>query len=327
MFRKSSISMLVLFFVAQLVAQPVELGKVAWLRDYDEALQRSAETDRPVLILFQEVPGCSTCQSYGKNVLSHPLLVEAIEDLFIPLCIYNNRDGSDRKVLQRYGEPSWNNPVVRVVNARGEDLAPRLSGEYTPYGLCSKMITGLKVAGKEVPGYLQLLEEELYLNRVPKETAYLSMYCFWSGEKEIGKMPGVAGTEAGYMDGKEVVRVTFDPSSVAFEELVREARSVSCADGVYTDKAGLKTEASEVLGEGRVKATKSYRKDSEDKYYLRKSPYRKLAMTPLQAQRVNSLLGQRKDPSGLLSPRQLKWFEKHKDDPAAGERWDQPWTL
>ena len=36
---------------------PVELGKVAWLRDYDQAVQQAKQENKPILILFQEVPG------------------------------------------------------------------------------------------------------------------------------------------------------------------------------------------------------------------------------------------------------------------------------
>lgn len=36
---------------------PVELGKVDWKTDHDAALALSAETGKPVFLLFQEVPG------------------------------------------------------------------------------------------------------------------------------------------------------------------------------------------------------------------------------------------------------------------------------
>lgn len=36
---------------------PVELGKVTWLRDYDKAVQKAKDTNQPILLLFQEVPG------------------------------------------------------------------------------------------------------------------------------------------------------------------------------------------------------------------------------------------------------------------------------
>ena len=36
---------------------PVEVGNVHWGRDFDAALKMSAESGKPVLVLFQEVPG------------------------------------------------------------------------------------------------------------------------------------------------------------------------------------------------------------------------------------------------------------------------------
>lgn len=37
--------------------QNVELGAVSWGRDLEAAKKKSAETGKPVLVLFQEVPG------------------------------------------------------------------------------------------------------------------------------------------------------------------------------------------------------------------------------------------------------------------------------
>ena len=119
--------------------QDVELGKVNWYRDYDVATSLSEKENKPVLILFQEVPGCSTCRNYGKDVLSNPLMVEAIEDLFIPLVIHNNKGGKDRQILNQFNEPSWNNPVVRIVDSKGKNLTPRVSGNYSPKGLHQAM--------------------------------------------------------------------------------------------------------------------------------------------------------------------------------------------
>ena len=36
---------------------PVEVGKVNWGRDFNAALEMSATSGKPVLVLFQEVPG------------------------------------------------------------------------------------------------------------------------------------------------------------------------------------------------------------------------------------------------------------------------------
>ncbi len=37
--------------------QPVELGKVAWGRDLDAAVAESRASNKPIALLFQEVPG------------------------------------------------------------------------------------------------------------------------------------------------------------------------------------------------------------------------------------------------------------------------------
>ena len=36
---------------------PVEVGTVSWGRSYDDALAQAKESGKPMLVLFQEVPG------------------------------------------------------------------------------------------------------------------------------------------------------------------------------------------------------------------------------------------------------------------------------
>ncbi len=65
-------------------SQPVELGEISWYRDFDLAKSMAEKERKPIFILFQEVPGCSTCRTYGKNVLSNPTLTSAIEKISFP---------------------------------------------------------------------------------------------------------------------------------------------------------------------------------------------------------------------------------------------------
>ena len=156
-----------------------ELGTVNWQRNYDEALRLSEEQNKPVLLLFQEVPGCATCRNYGKNVLSHPLLVEGIENEFIPLAIFNNKGGDDRRILQKYNEPTWNNPVLRIVDAQGKDIIPRVASKYSPLSVLTAMTVALEKQGIEIPIYLQLLKDELsILEGSDHKIAYYKMFCF-----------------------------------------------------------------------------------------------------------------------------------------------------
>ncbi len=94
----------------QATALPEELGAVHWLRSFKTAQAESKRQQKPILVLFQEVPGCATCTRYGNQVLRHPLLVDAIESLFVPVAIYNNTPGDDAETLHSFGEPAWNNP-------------------------------------------------------------------------------------------------------------------------------------------------------------------------------------------------------------------------
>ena len=88
-------------------------------------------------------------------------MLEAIESLFIPLAIFNNNGGKDKKILDQYGEPSWNNPLVRIVDKQGKDLVKRIGNDYSALTLCKKMVASLLKSKKEVPEYLTLLEQEL----------------------------------------------------------------------------------------------------------------------------------------------------------------------
>jgi len=263
--------------------QPEELGAVTWLRDYDKALVAAKETGKPVLILFQEVPGCSNCTTYGNSILSEPLLVEAIEDLFVPLAVFNNKGGKDAAVLKRYGEPSWNNPVVRIVDAKGEDLIDRMPNFRSAAQLSSGMLSALRRSDQEAPKYLQLVNEAHSAKEQKTAVATFQTACFWSGEAYFGKQPGVVATEAGWQNGHEVVRVRYSAEATSERVLAKAATNKSYRQ----------------IDNGK------FRLDREPKYYLLKSKYSKVEMPEVQAVRVNALLGEGRDPSQLLSPRQL----------------------
>lgn len=285
--------------------QPEELGKITWNRDYQDALNLSKKTGKPVFILFQEIPGCSTCKNYGNNILTHPFIVETIEDYFIPLAIYNNKSGNDAEVLRLYGEPSWNNPVVRIVDQEGQNLVKRLSGDYSLLGVTNTLMDGMLKTNQVIPKFLHVLAEELELNAGNLKESYVSMYCFWTGEKVIGNIKGVAETEAGYMDGKEVVRFKYNPEAVSYEDIISEASKMKCADGAYTNDIEEANLADKVLKYNSNKE-KSYRQDRDPKYYIQNTDYQYLPMTAIQSQRVNTALGSRQNPDEFLSPRQLK---------------------
>lgn len=280
---------------------PVELGTVSWLRNYNTAIERGKKEQKPVLILFQEVPGCQTCQRYGQDVLTHPLIVDAIEHYFVPVAIFNNRGGADATILKKYGEPAWNNPVVRVINAITEqDVAPRVGNNYTPGGLVRAMIQALTKSQGQALEFLHVLEEEFTGRHQGLTEATFAMYCFWTGEKLLGGLDGVIQTRAGFSGGREVVKVWYDASKLPASQLEKFSQQNQC----------------EKTNSG------NFRHDHTPKYFISNSPYRYIPMSETQASRINSLLGQHKDARTLLSPTQLNWLEEvQKTKPAALHVW------
>lgn len=296
---------------------PIELGKVNWLRDYNMALAQAQDSDKPIFLLFQEVPGCSNCTQYGTAVLSHPLMVEAIETSFVPLVIYNNKKGEDAKILQKYNEPAWNNPVVRILNSRGDNIVARIANFRSQTLLVSSMINALDQHSNSVPEYLRLLLNEWQLENDNTEEAYLSMYCFWTGEQVISQLPGVVSTEAGFMHGKEVVKVNYNSSQTSLENIATEAHKSKCADQVFVNGAF----------EGNIKSRKvgNYKKDKEDKYYLRHSLYRNVPMISTQLTAVNGAIGRKENPDRYLSQRQLMFLTIEQEEVAFDDPIHQNW--
>lgn len=88
------------------------------------------------------------------------MIVEAAEDLFVPVAIYNNKAGLDDEVRERFSEPAWNYPVVRYVDASGNDLIERMEQVYAVQPTAARMVAALDAAEAEVPEYLALLAAE-----------------------------------------------------------------------------------------------------------------------------------------------------------------------
>lgn len=255
---------------------PVEVGNVSWGRDYPAALKASSVSGKPVFLLFQEVPGCAGCKQFGRDVLGDPKVVRAIEENFTPLLIHNNKPGVDAEILQKYDEPAWNFQVVRFLDSDGKDLIPRKDRVWESPELLKRMNQALKKAGRP------------QITTLATRRVAFSQYCFWTGEMKIGAIDGVTRTEAGFLNGREVTLVDYDPEEISLTELTHKAKAQGVATGVFTDWE------------------KGYRKapHSDQKRQLQGTRYTKLNLTPEQATKVNAFA--RTDPrraDGFLADR------------------------
>lgn len=280
-----------------------ELGIVEWRRDLPAALAESQSTGKPVMLLFQEVPGCATCVGFGEGALSHPLVVEGAETEFIPVLVYNNRRGRDAEWLKHFGEPSWNNPVVRFLDGDGADVIPRRDRVYTTPALATRMNEALEASGRASADYLGWVDP---LVGTPRERVTLETHCFWEGEACIGNHPAVTATRASWDGGREVVEVWFDPAKSNAQALLAHARQRGCGEKVVIHGPAQQTAARASYGRA-VRASSDVprpAKASDQKRHLRASKYRDLPLTRLQQARVNAALAQGIDPARWLSPRQ-----------------------
>ncbi|MFQ5424087.1 MAG: VPGUxxT family thioredoxin-like (seleno)protein, type 2 [Phycisphaerae bacterium] len=302
---------------ARAPAVPKELGRIAWLRGFEAAARRAKAERKPLLVLFQEVPGCSTCVNYGNRVLSHPLLRDAAESLFVPVAVYNNIKGDDERTLTSFKEAAWNNPVVRIITPDRKPLAPRVAGDYSIGGLASSMVAALKSAHRDVPAYLALLAEECAARKRGLKRATFAMHCFWEGEGALGNVRGVITTMPGFLDEKEVVEVEFDPESVDYKALVARAKALKCASEVFARDTDQQAVAKRVVGAATIRTDAPVRPDKQPKYYLSKTEYRHIPMTSLQATRVNAALGRKENPDAYLSPGQLRLLASIRKHPKA----------
>jgi hypothetical protein len=275
--------------------QPVEAGKVSWGRDLDAALAACAKTGKPVFALFQEIPGCAGCQQFGRDVLSNSLLVEAIETEFTPLLIHNNKPGKDAEVLRRFGEPAWNYQVVRFLDSRGADLIPRREHVWDTGGIATRMIAVLEKSQRPVPSYLRLLAAEHSLNL---KQAVFTMFCFWTGEMALGQIDGVITTEAGFMQGREVTQVRYDPALITLPQLIAAAERVECARAVHVPAADLELAKTQRLSVGTISGYRAA-PASDQKKQISSTRLERLPLSAAQATKVNAWI--RSDAARALS--------------------------
>lgn len=200
---------------------------------------------------------------------------------------------------------------MRFVDAEGEDLIPRVAGNWRDAsGLLRRMVEALEKAGRPVPPYLRLAASEL--NPKQKETACIAMYCYWTGEKNLSGMEGVLATRIGMMGRYEVIEVDFDADVVSFESVLERAKA-SCGKqvAVFARSAG----QMRVAKAAGVKAKRSDEAAVFDgtvqKHFLKKAPQvRLLPLTEIQYAKANALAAEGKDVREVLAPSQVETMKR-----------------
>jgi len=103
---------------------------------------------------------------------------------------------------------------VRFLDPKGKDLIPRKDRVWSVGGIANRMVLALRAAKRDVPNYLSLLVQEAGTKKTKKAT--FAMHCFWEGEARLGSLNGVLNTRSAWLQGKEVVEVTYDEGAIGY---------------------------------------------------------------------------------------------------------------
>jgi len=102
------------------------------------------------------------------------LIVEAAEELFVPVLIYNNKKGKDEQLLKHFKERAWNNPVIRYMDSSETDLVAKKELVLTVAETASRMAESLRSSKADVPAWLDSIAVPTKARQLEKAT--FSMY-------------------------------------------------------------------------------------------------------------------------------------------------------
>eukprot|EP00816_Leptocylindrus_hargravesii_P011769 CAMPEP_0196816070 /NCGR_PEP_ID=MMETSP1362-20130617/53397_1 /TAXON_ID=163516 /ORGANISM="Leptocylindrus danicus, Strain CCMP1856" /LENGTH=359 /DNA_ID=CAMNT_0042193273 /DNA_START=109 /DNA_END=1185 /DNA_ORIENTATION=+ len=319
----------------------VELGGISFTAIHANTkigiiTETANKMNRPILLVVQQTTGPRFAREFGANVLSHPLVIEAAEDLFVPVAlIRGRRSGSDdadsvakvngTKTLSDFDDLTYNAPLVRILNSVGEDLVPPIVDSRCTIGnITSAMTQALESHNKDMeypyPRYLKhvMISERAHeLNAVSQ--IFFGTSCFWVGEAELGAGHGVLATQNAWLGGREIVIVSYDNKITSYQELVRFAIAKDVVEIIYycsdteknvaTRQVELKMATCEVARlTGSVGG--SVQLEHDTKNFIARTVFRYVPLTKYQSSRINSALFHHKEEEGvaLLSPRQSAIF-------------------
>lgn len=152
----------------------------------------------------------------------------------------------------------------------------------------NKMIEALEASKKEIPEYVKLLGDDLKIEYGHAAKTVYETPCFWSGETSLAQDKGVIATKAGLIGHKEVVEVYVDTMQTSITDLDSYANE----QGFY-----------------KVDGHDNFRIDKDPQFYLKKSKYSQLPLSPAQRTKINLALPYKQNPNKFLSPKQLRWLQ------------------
>lgn len=298
-----------------LIPEPTteELGAI---RYRDTHIEGARGQGRPIMCVKAEVPGDL---GIGLHVLSHPLIVEAAESLFVPTSVVLRKESN----YTSRTSSSWNT-TIEFLNKEGENVVPPFGDEMVSLAEVTRaMIDTLKACNKNVPKYLELLHKEEKIKQQIKASSQFSISerkalfgatnCS-QAEVEFADLDGVLRTRIGILEGQQILEVEY--TEISFASLLHERVVHQKAKNIHTvyvqtmdERVAAQMELSRSSEPVMITKLPSYEAISfsriqEGLSALRKTEFRFVPLTELQAMRINRLvhIGSFHLATHLLSP-------------------------
>ncbi len=269
---------------------------VSWLQDLEQAKQVSEKTGKPMFVHFV---ANETDKHLGEQLRTSPLLVECIEQCFVPVSL----EISDSALAKKLDLQNAKSPIVRFLKTDESIIGEKNAELATNAALLDRLTDVLTVVGVAVPKFVAFAKPP---SSGSTETAEFAMHCYWEGEAKLGSVAGVYSTRSGWRDGLEVVQLSYSPQVVDYQTLLKMAQSFDCASKVFAHTDKQFEVAQKLVGHKAAKAIGPMRdaKSSDQKYYLAHTNWKHLPLTELQATKLNAAAKFKKSAAGILSPRQ-----------------------
>lgn len=261
------------------------------------------------------------------DAFSHPLLVEALESLFIPVLITPKKDRPlEIKGFTCLEESELHAFAVGFLDEVGSDLVPPLSyDDLSSIAIVEAIVAALTAKQQAIPKYVDLLAEEMRgITSVTNRRARFGLDGVASPELAFAGLEGVLATRVGSLHGQfeKVVEVVYDFKRLTFSALARFAiAKVPC------ETTTIFCQSNDECMAARLEAVKLGKLEGMttdlqvfieyvgfctfepfiDLSALRQTPMRFVPLTELQSSKANSLIhdGRFNDATRLLSPRQV----------------------
>lgn len=284
-----------------------ELGYLEFpFSDISEACTVAESTGKPIFAFHTTLPGD---EDVGEEIFSHPVIVEAIQTLFVPvLCI---EEVTADTPVRRSSSGRRCRASVLIMEATSLELLiddPLVGDTLTKEDVLGAMVKALEKLGNCVPKYLQVLQK----GEISCEEKRLVVGTGDPARAEIEfvTLEGVVAVSSNLWTQQRVVVVNYDPRRITFSMLVRHAVQHSLCDTVYhlvnEERIAAQIESSRLRSPPALLPLQGgyFDRDIFSKHALRKTSFRFVPLTRLQSALANRLVqtGRFNEAMHLLSP-------------------------